>query len=141
MELNANEQIKIAIYPTGMRSETYYFVLNADGGLIVEKGTRVADDITQSPFIIKDSVYDYGTEQKQLSFSEISVIIDLASKVYEGDFNTEDRIIRDSWEVQILYKNKVIKQNYWVDIAPEVKELVDEFINVSPIEVNLREFA
>ena len=86
MNSKAHEQIQVAIYQTGMFSETYYFVLDADGGLTIEKGTRVGDDITQNPFIIKDSSYDYKTERKQLSGLEISTMIDLANKVYDGGF-------------------------------------------------------
>lgn len=142
MELKDNEQIKIAIYPSsGGLSETYYFVLNADGELTVEEGTRVGDDMTQSPFIIKDRFYAYKSEKKQLSSSEIGVIADLANKVYECGFGISDELIHDSWDVQILYKGKVIKQNYWHEISPQVKELVDEFIKISPIKVDLREFS
>ena len=139
MDLKIDEQIKIAIYPTGMRSETYYFVLNVDGELSVEEGTRVGDDITQNPFIIKDS--GYKSEKKQLTTSENDVIIDLVSKVYEGGFGISDIEIEDSWDIQILYKGKVVKQNYWHNVSPEVKEVVDKFINISPIKVELRGFA
>ena len=141
MESLINEQIKVAIYPTGGLSETYYFVLNAGGELTVEEGTRVGDDMTQGPFIIKDGIYDYRSEKKQLLPSEISEIIDLASRAYESDSGVSDVVVDDSWDVQILYEGKIIKQNYWHDISPQVKELVDEFIKISPIEVDLRGFA
>ena len=136
-----NEQIRIAIYPSGGLSETYYFVLNTDGELIVEEGTRVGDDLTKNPFIIKDGIYDYKSTEKQLSSSEINAIIDLANKAYESDFDESDVIVMDSWDVQILYKGKVIKQNYYYGISPQIKALVDEFIKISPIEVELRGFA
>ncbi len=136
-----NEQIRIAIYPSGGLSETYYFVLNTDGELIVEEGTRVGDDLTQNPFITKDGIYDYKSAEKQLSSSEINAIIDLANKAYESDFDESDVIVMDSWDVQILYKGKVIKQNYYYGISPQIKALVDEFIKISPIEVELRGFA
>ena len=136
-----NEQIRIALYPSGGLSETYYFVLNTDGKLTAEEGTRVGDDMTQSPFIIKDGIYDYKSAKKQLSSSEINVIIDLVNKAYESDFEESDVIVMDSWDVQILYKGKIIKQNYYLGNSPQVKELVDEFIKMSPIEVELRGLA
>lgn len=137
-----NEQIRLALYPSsGGLSETYYFVLNTDGKLTAEEGTRVGDDMTQSPFIIKDGIYDYKSAEKQLSSSEINVIIDLVNKTYESDFDESDVIVMDSWDVQILYKGKIIKQNYYLGNSPQVKELVDEFIKMSPIEVELRGLA
>lgn len=137
-----NEQIRLALYPSsGGLSETYYFVLNTDGKLTAEEGTRVGDDMTQSPFIIKDGIYDYKSAEKQLSSSEINVIIDLVDKAYESDFDESDVIVMDSWDVQILYKGKIIKQNYYLGNSPQVKELVDEFIKMSPIEVELRGLA
>lgn len=137
-----NEQIRLALYPSsGGLSETYYFVLNTDGKLTAEEGTRVGDDMTQSPFIIKDGIYDYKSAEKQLSSSEINVIIDLVNKAYESDFDESDVIVMDSWDVQILYKGKIIKQNYYLGNSPQVKELVDEFIKMSPIEVELRGLA
>ena len=133
-----NEQIRLALYPSsGGLSETYYFVLNTDGKLTAEEGTRVGDDMTQSPFIIKDGIYDYKSAEKQLSSSEINVIIDLVNKTYESDFDESDVIVMDSWDVQILYKGKIIKQNYYLGNSPQVKELVDEFIKMSPIELSL----
>ena len=110
-----NEQSRLALYPSsGGLSETYYFVLNTDGKLTAEEGTRVGDDMTQSPFIIKDGIYDYKSAEKQLSSSEINVIIDLVNKTYESDFEESDVIVMDSWDVQILYKGKIIQQNYYL---------------------------
>jgi|GEM_PF-3214564 len=137
-EQNDILEIEVALYPTSAFSGTCYFVLNADGELTVEKGTRVGNDITQSPFIIKDDVFAYRNGKKQLSSSEISTIIDLANKVYDNEFGISDMSIRDGWEAQILYKDKVVKQDY--QDYTQIKELVDEFINASPIEINFREW-
>lgn len=133
MSTSTDEQIKVAIYPTGTLSESYCFVLNTDGELIAEKGTRKGDDIIQDSFI-KDV---RETKKKKLLSFEVKKIIDVADEVFKNDCKTDDKMIKDSWEVQIFYNGKVIKQNYWHDISPQVKELVDEFINISPIDVDL----
>ena len=135
-------RIKVAIFPSsGGRSETYLFELNTNGELVAEYGTRNEDDITQKTYIVKDSVYAYKTEQKLLSSSNISKITDLANKVYEGKYSTNDVMVEDSWEVQMFYNGRVIKQDYWSNISPQLKELVDEVINVSPIDVDLHEWS
>ena len=133
ISMSSNEQIKVAIYPTGTLSESYCFVLNTDGELIVEKGTRQGDDITQNPFI-KDSK---ETKKKKLSSSEISEIVDIANEIYKTNYRGINEMIDDSWEIQILYQKKVVRQDYWHNISPEVKEFIDEFIKISPIVVDL----
>jgi len=137
IESKDNKEIIIAIYPTGTTSETYYFSLNANSEFIAEKGTRVENDITHIPFF----KYIDKSEKIFLSSSEFSNIIDLVNKAYECDLGINESIVDDSWDVQILYKNKIIKQNYWFDIPPQIKDLVDTFINVSPIEVDLHGWA
>ncbi len=133
-----DEQIKIAIYPSsGGLSETYYFALTTDGQMLVKKGTRAGDDITKTSFIIENGVYDYKYEKKQIASSKVSKIMGLINKVYEGSYDTSAEEILDSWCVQILYKEKIIKQDYWQNISPQVKTLIDEFIKMSPIEVDL----
>lgn len=134
---NNSEQIKVAIYPTGTLSESYYFVMNIDGELIVEKGTRTGNDIIQNSFIKNRE----ELEKKNLSSSEVSKILNLANGISETDFNVANEIVYDCWEIQIVYQEKVIKQNYWSDTSPEVKNLVDEFIKISPIEVILHEWS
>jgi len=126
-------QVIFAIFPTGTLSESYCFTVNADGELTIEKGTRNGRDIAESSFIEKCE----ASKHIQLAQSDINIIFDLVGKIYASDFDTGDAVLKDSWEVQILYKDKIIKQNYWGDSSPEMKELVDAFIIISPIEVDL----
>ena len=133
MSTSSYEQIKCAIYPTGTFSESYCFILNTDGELIAEKGIREGDDIIQNPFI-KDVE---ETKKKKLSFSEIEKIKDLADEIYKNDYSFVNQTISDdNWEIQIFYQQKVVRQDYWEGMS-EVKKLIDEIINISPVDVDL----
>lgn len=143
-----NERIKIAIYPSGVYNESYYFELTPSGKLIVENGVRTGDELTQVPFIQskysnkKNIIFEY---QKEI----IRLNSDMADKIYAlvNEINQEKNItfstsIIDNWNIQILYKGKLIKQNlYSENTLLQINELVNELISVSPIEVDLHEFA
>jgi len=136
-EPKTEELIRASLCPTSAWSGTCYFVLSDDGMLTVEIGTRVGDDMTQSPFIMADNVYSYEAETKQLSSSEVDAIFALANKVYEGDFGTSAYygVVDDGWDVQMLYKDQVIQQDSWYGFPPEVQALVDELMRISPMEI------
>ena len=138
VKTNNIEQIRIAIYPSsGGLSDTYYFVINSQNELLVEAGTRTGDDLSKTPFINNNGTYGFKSDSKQLTSAEVNNIFDLANKIFECDFTTDNEMVEDSWYIQILYKGNVVKQNYWGEISSETKELIDEFIKLSPIEVDL----
>ena len=131
-------QIKAAIYPSsGGLSKTYYFVFNKSGELLVEYGTRTGDDLNKNPFIIKNGNYEYASEKVKLKNSDTIKIIELANKIYQSDIKATNDIIFDGWNIQIIYGDKTIEQNYWDDSYPEFRELIDTFIKLSPIELDL----
>jgi len=125
-------------------------VLKNDGELLVKLETRIGDDISKNDFINKNGKYDYISETVSLSSEEIDEIFKLANKAFENYIDENaiiEGILNDSWDVQILYDGKIIKQHYKQfefpgmlikdDYIPLAKDLVDQFIFLSPIEVNL----
>jgi len=130
-----NEQIiKFTIYPTGTFRESYYFTLNSNGELVTEKGTRVTDDVTEYPFL--ETCDESST--KELTVAETNTVFQLANEIYDGNCISADSVAKDSWDVQIFYKGKVVRQN-WHEVSLEVKKLMDIFIELSPIEVDFHD--
>lgn len=150
MKFQNNERIKIAVHPVGAYSESYYFELKPSGKLLVEKGTRTGDELTQGSFIQsknpyknkKNIIFEYQKENTRLNDNITNKIYVLVNEIYEEQNITFSNSITDIWDIQILYKDKLIKQNLEMEYTlPQINELVNELISVSPIEVDLHEFA
>ncbi len=133
---NADMQIKLAIYPAGTTSESYCLTLYDNNKLIVEKGVRTTtDDITHEPFITKVE----KRRGKMLSDSEVSEIISLADEAIQSDYNMD--YWDDSWHVQVIYKDKTIMHDCWHDVPPELEILMNKFVEISPIEIDMHGWA
>ncbi len=137
-EGESDTQIKVAIFPSsGGCSETYLFEFDSTGKLIAEHGTRNEERITPDTYILKDDIYAHKTGEKLLSSSEFSKIVNLADAAYKETYDTPNSFVEDSWIIQIFYNGKIIKQDYWNGISPQVKEFSAKVIQASPIGVNL----
>lgn len=123
----------IAIYPTGGLDETYFFVLTENNELISIKGTRSSNEISSSTFISKE----IKNKKKAIEEEEFEKLLKLATNIYETNDKSSEQIVLDSWIVEVFYKEKKYKHYYYIDITESVKLLVDEVINISPIEVDL----
>lgn len=145
VKTNNTERIRIAIYPSsGGLSDTYYFVINSQNELLTETGTRICDDLSSNPFINKDGIYSFQSESKQLTTEEANYIIDLAARVFEDDEDNVDKkddVVLDGWNVSVLYCGKSIVHDYDDIDCPHIMDLVDECIELSPIEVDLHGWA
>lgn len=152
VELKNNELIKIAVYPSsGGLSETYYFEIKSNGELLVEKGDRTGDDLTQNPFMErknpykdKNTIYDFQSKKIRLTEPELKKIYILTSDIVNTFYaeNIPDvGVIFDSWSIQILYQGKTIVQDCFNEDVSQIQELVNELISVSPIEVDLHNFS
>lgn len=140
-----DEKIRIAIYPSsGGFFETHYFEIKPNGRLLVEKGYATGDDLTQNPYMIRENPYKYATydfqsEKKWLTSDETDKIYVLVNELYIKDIPEVGEIF-DSWTIQILYKGKTIKQDAYYEM-PQLQELIGILTSVSPVEVDLRDFA
>lgn len=150
IKLKNNDTIKIAIYPSGGGlSETYYFEIKSNGKILVEKGDRTSNDLSKSNFMQRENpykdeknvIYDFESEKKRLSETEIDKIYDLVNKIYETNIPNFEGLIYDSWNIQILYQGETLIQNCYDQDYPQIHELIDELMLMSPITINLRDFA
>lgn len=145
-----NETIKIAIYPEGMYSESYYFELTPTGNILVEKGARTCDELTQSPFIQsenpykgkKNMMFEYEKEKTHIAADITKKIYALVNDIYKEENIITFKSLTDGWDIQILYKGNLIKQNLDTEYTlPQINELVNVLELISPVEVDLRGFA
>lgn len=148
MKFEDNERIKIAIYPSGVYNESYCFELTPTGKLLVEKGIRTGDELTQSHFIQSESpnkmniIFEYQKESTRLNSGVTDRIYALLNEINEEPNLTFSNSIMDNWDIQVLYKGKLIKQNLEMEYTlPQINDLVNELISVSPIEIDLHGFA
>ena len=132
-----NEIFQFAIYPTGAYDETYHFILEQDGTLKCFFGTRDSNDIEQKDFMrsVKHST------EKVLDKNNMQTLIDLANELADSGFNEKIQIVRDSWDVVLLYNGKIIGMNWYTKNSEIFKELADEIMELSPIPVNLHSWS
>lgn len=135
-----NDVIIIAIYPTAISSETYYFNINLNGKLIASHGTRKSDDITSEKFLISNSIINKQT--LYLDQENIEIIIELLNKLENERESLKYYIATDSWDIGIYYNQHSYKINYDFNNDNEsVDKLIDMIIDISPIHVDIHGFA
>ena len=61
----------------------------------------------------------------------------LADKVIENDFNDSDYMIKDDWIIQIYYRDETIEETYKSQVSKDIRILVNNFMEISPIDINL----
>jgi len=146
METKGEEQIKIAIHPTSGYSDVFYFVLSPCGELTVQLGTAFYDEELGAIVSIDENPFLRVSERRgvtQLSLSELEMIYGLADSIYEGDYGVSDffRSVDGGWYVQMQYKGKITTQELFYEISPDVKAIVDVFVELSPIDVYMQSFS
>lgn len=131
VRMNTPQEIELAIYPTAIAEESYYFKLTDNGELLVKKGERISDNLTNNPFI---GVIDIS-DKKNISTNEVASIFFDVKNICDKRYS-QDSLMTDTWYIQILYNKKMVGQNY-PELSSDVKMLVDKFIEISPIHVNI----
>ncbi|MBE7020748.1 MAG: hypothetical protein E7411_04865 [Ruminococcaceae bacterium] len=136
--------IQFAIVPPREYSECYYYRVNDKGVLFCEVGTHVTGAIiTDKNFIVKKYDFPYSKYQykeKKLTKMEFDTLKEYLSQLRMNDYVSDYSTIDDSWELQILYDDKFIKQWYTEPIYSELGVLRDFFIKISPFHVNIKKF-
>jgi len=128
-----NQIAKFSVFPTGTYEGSYYFTLNSEGFLICTLGLRAGDDISVRNFIREPE----KTEKKKLSRTDFQRLIELANKLDASEYNWEKTVAVDSWDIAFVYNEKIYAMNYdWDNNSPILPELVDVFIELSPIVIN-----
>ena len=130
---DCNIQFKMAIYPSGSYNETYYFELEDNGMMTAEKGMRTSDDLSTEQYL--RSKADFG--KGELTVDDVLKIYRLADKVIENDFNDSDYMIKDDWIIQIYYRDETIEETYKSQVSKDIRILVNNFMEISPIDINL----
>ena len=129
--------MQMAIYPTGTSDESYYYVLDQAGTLKCTVGTRRNDNIKQRNFLKKVTT----ASEKQLTESHVKTLTDMAKEL-EIKGCAEKQTATDSWEVALLYNDKIYEMNYWNnENSEEFLNLVNKVIELSPIPVDLHGWA
>ena len=82
----------------------------------------------------------YEQRKVRLSEDELNRIKLYLTSFDENIYEEKYPITYDSWEVQILYNERIYKQDYYA-LSSEVRKFIDYIINLSPIKVELRGFA
>ena len=105
----ANDVLRVSIFPTGTTSESYYFELNSEGVLFGTVGVRASDDISEQPFLV--GIDDSLTAE--LSTSDYNLLLNLCVELEESGFDFPKELWCDSWDVGLIYNGKVYETNYW----------------------------
>ena len=135
---DAGHIMRFAIFPTGTRGESYYFVLNQYGVLKCAVGVRKSDDIEQCDFLETIT----ASSEIVLKESDLQTVKDMADKLEASGYASEKQFWTDSWDAALLYNGKVYEMNYWHnDGSGEFKNLANKIIELSPISVVLRDWA
>ena len=137
LKQDTNDIMKLAIYPTGTSDETYYFVLNQDGILKCSVGSRKNGNIKQRDYLIKK----VDSSENLLDENDMQALIDIANQLEVSGFNEEKRIVKDSWDVAFLYKEKIYEMNLHMNNSEILQKLADKMIELSSIPVDLHDWA
>lgn len=134
---DTNDLMQLVIYPTGTADESYHFVLNKDGILKCSLGTRKNDNIETRDFLkrIVDSSENLLTEHN------VQMLIDFANEFEASGYTEEKKIVKDSWNVAFLYNGKTYEMNWDINNSELLEKLVEKFIELSPIPVDLHGWA
>ncbi|MCL2146980.1 MAG: hypothetical protein FWH52_04140 [Synergistaceae bacterium] len=135
---DAGHIMRFAIFPTGTRDESYYFVINQYGVLKCAVGVRKSDDIEQCDFLETIT----ASSEIVLKEPDLQTIKDMAKELEEHGYTSEKQFWTDSWDAALLYNRKVYEMNYWQkDGSGEFKNLIKKIIELSPIPVVLHDWA
>jgi len=137
LKQDTNDIMQFTIYPTGTSEETYYFVLNQDGILKCSVGSRKNDNIKQRDYLIRT----VDSAEILLDEHNMQVLIDVANQLEISGFNEEKRVVKDSWDVAFLYKGKFYEMNWHMNNSEILRKLADIIIELSPIPVDLHDWA
>jgi hypothetical protein len=140
MPTNTNENIikpvKLAIFPIGMTSDTYFFHVNSEGILEVKIGNRNSDDISDANFIEPTSI-----DNKKLSEEELESITKLVNEIGNDKTVLEKIIKKGGWEVIIMIENKKYNFNYGNYDDTSYGKLVKLLIQYSPLEIDIHSWS
>lgn len=126
-------KIKIAIYPTGTGQETYYFEINDKGILKCSIGTKKNNNFKRNKILREIK----NTAEIKLTNLELQTFMNLINQLQNSGFNDRKKIVSDSWDVALVYKNKQYEMNYRINNSEVFKELIDKIITLSPLPVDL----
>ena len=51
--------------------------------------------------------------------------------------NDSDYMIKDDWIIQIYYRDETIEETYKSQVSKDIRILVNNFMEISPIDINL----
>jgi len=110
--------------------------LNKDGILKCSVGTRKNDNINQRNFL-KNTV---DSSENLLSEHDIQMLIDFANEFEASGYTEKKKIVKDSWNVAFLYKGKIYEMNWHINNSELLEKLVEKFVELSPISVDLHDW-
>ena len=128
--------MRIAIYPS-VENETYLFEIRQDGTMQCQVGIRRNNDVDSSRF------FKSIVEQKEVKLADedLQKIIALANELKDSSPLPEVQLILDSWSIALSYEGTVYEADYWTNPSESFRELIEEVIRLSAIDVNLHAWA
>lgn len=94
---------------------------------------RITDDVEFSRIEEKDIV--------ELSNKNYNKVLEIVNKIYDENIQTDSTECWDVWEINFLYKDKNIRQPRYMRTSPELLNLYNFHIELSPIEVDIYSLA
>jgi len=131
---------KITIHPSGGSSGSYYFILYEDNTLYCSKGemrNHKAESIKSKMFLW----FTYKSNEKKLTDQEAERLFVLAETIEKNGDDYPVKSPLDTWHVTLYYNQEIYETNYSAVTNDKLKELMNEIIALSAIEVYLGGFA
>ena len=131
-DMSLIKSVKLAIFPIGMTSNTYFFELSSGGHIEAKVGIRRSNDIEDANFIEPSE-----SMNKKLSTPEQESIVKLVEEIEKDKTVLEKALRKGGWEVIISIDNNKYNFNYgdYMDIS--CGKLVKLIIEYSPLEVDI----
>jgi len=129
--------MEIVIFPTGTFDSTYYFSIDGSAMLSCSIGTRKTNDV-----IISDT-FEKITKNghKQLAAEELQYLVDKAEELQASGYRYEKKVVKDSWHFVLSYNDNIYEMD-GIDKEPEsLRKIIDEIIRISPLPVDLHDWA
>ena len=133
---NVSAVATLALYTHENRDRTYYFVLDDRANLICTYGTRNHEDIRLNNFM-KRFQKNSRTKISEQEFENILLMLDNLDST--KDDYSQEQFFGGLW-VGLIYNDYVYKAIYWQNDSELFKEIIDEFLRLTPIQVDFSLF-
>ena len=127
--------IEMTIYATGHTGSDYLIQIDENNKIRAGFGTRREWDID---ILGEEFFYEIRVEEKDtLNETEMEGLLHLLQELETTEGIMELDIADGSWEVILIYNGIVYGMDYWTSDFEPLREVIDEILRLSPLEVEL----